>query len=193
MTDLTPHLPSTVLDTLRAIVRTATRLVDARYGALGVRGHDRQLVEFIFQGIDDTTPIHIGRSPEGQGVLGLLFLHPEPIRLDDLSKHPASVGFPTHHPPMGSFLGVPVRIGEEIFGNLYLTEKAGGQPFTDDDEAIVLALAAAAGIAIENARLYESARTRQAWIEATRDIATEFLAGTAPDWCSRRWSRAPAR
>ncbi|MGK8490602.1 sensor histidine kinase [Nocardia asiatica] len=181
MTDVTPALTSTVLDTLRALVRAATRLVDARYGALGVRGHDHELVEFIFHGVDDTMPAHIGRSPEGHGVLGLLFLRPEPIRLDDLSKHPSSVGFPPDHPPMGSFLGVPVRIGEEIFGNLYLTEKAGGQPFTDDDEAVVLALAAAAGIAIENARLYESARTRQAWIEATRDIATEFLAGTAPD------------
>ncbi|NQE68717.1 sensor histidine kinase [Nocardia gamkensis] len=181
MTELTPHLSSTVLDTLRALVRTATRLVDARYGALGVRGHGDRLVEFIFQGVDDLTPAHIGRAPRGQGVLGLLLAHPRPIRLDDLSEHSASVGFPPGHPPMGSFLGVPVRVGEEIFGNLYLTEKAGGQPFTDDDEAVVLALAAAAGIAIENARLYESARTRQAWIEATRDIATEFLAGTAPD------------
>ncbi|MBF6299967.1 GAF domain-containing protein [Nocardia amamiensis] len=181
MTDVTPSLPATVLDTLRAIVRTAARLVDARYGALGVRGHDRQLVEFIHEGIDDATRAEIGRLPEGHGMLGLLFLQPEPIRLADLSKHPAAVGFPPRHPPMGSFLGVPVRIGEEIFGNLYLTEKAGGQLFTDDDESIVLALAAAAGIAIENARLYESARTRQAWITATRDIATEFLAGTTPD------------
>ncbi len=181
MTHLIPPLPSTVLDTLRALLRTATRLVDARYGALGVRGHDERPVEFLFEGVDDTTHTHIGRSPAGQGVLGLLLAHPRPIRLDDLSEHPASVGFPADHPAMGSFLGVPVRIGEEIFGNLYLTEKTGGQPFTEDDEAIVLALAAAAGIAIENARLYESARTRQAWIEATRDIATEFLAGTAPD------------
>ncbi|WP_330231849.1 GAF domain-containing protein [Nocardia sp. NBC_00508] len=181
MTDVTPSLSATVLDTLRAIVRTAARLVDARYAALGVRGHDRQLAEFIHEGIDNATRADIGRLPEGHGVLGLLFVQPEPIRLDDLSKHPASVGFPRHHPPMGSFLGVPVRIGEEIFGNLYLTEKAGGRPFTDDDESIVLALAAAAGIAIENARLYESARTRQAWITATRDIATEFLAGTTPD------------
>ncbi|MEU6830664.1 GAF domain-containing protein [Nocardia beijingensis] len=181
MTVTTQRLPSTVLDTLRALLRTATRLVAARYGALGIRGHDDRLGDFIFHGVDDAMPAHIGRSPEGHGVPGLLLAHPHPIRLDDLSEHPASVGFPTDHPPMGSFLGVPVRVGEEIFGNLYLTEKAGGQPFTEDDEAIVLAMAAAAGIAIENARLYESARTRQAWIEATRDIATEFLAGTAPD------------
>ncbi|MER7451468.1 GAF domain-containing protein [Nocardia beijingensis] len=181
MTTLASHVPSTVLDTLRALLRTATRLVAARYGALGIRGHDDRPVEFLFQGVDDAMPAHIGRSPEGHGVLGLLLAHPHPIRLDDLSEHPAAVGFPAGHPPMGSFLGVPVRVGEEIFGNLYLTEKAGGQPFTEDDEAIVLAMAAAAGIAIENARLYESARTRQAWIEATRDIATEFLAGTAPD------------
>ncbi|MGW5379366.1 GAF domain-containing protein [Nocardia sp. NPDC003999] len=181
MTILTQHLPSTVLDTLRALLRTATRSVAARYGALGIRGHDDRLVEFIFHGVDDATAAHIGRSPEGHGVLGLLPAHPHPIRLDDLSEHPAAVGFPPGHPPMGSFLGVPVRVGEEIFGNLYLTEKAGGQSFTEDDEAIVLAMAAASGIAIENAKLYESARTRQAWIEATRDIATEFLAGTAPD------------
>ncbi|WP_024805055.1 GAF domain-containing protein [Nocardia sp. BMG51109] len=168
-------------ETLRTIVHTATSLVDARYGALGVRGHEEQLSQFIYEGIDEPTRELIGHLPEGHGVLGLLFSQPKPIRLDNLADHPSSVGFPANHPPMGTFLGVPVRIRDAIFGNLYLTEKSGGHPFTEDDELIVQALAAAAGIAIENARLYESARARQAWIEATRDLTTEFLAGTDPD------------
>ncbi|MGY4102632.1 sensor histidine kinase [Nocardia sp. R16R-3T] len=168
-------------ETLRAIVHTATSLVDARYGALAVRGHDQQVIQFLDEGMDDAIRERIGRPPAGHGVLGEVFTQPRPLRLDELSKHPASVGFPEHHPPMHTFLGVPVRIRDEIFGSLYLTEKANGQPFTEDDDVLVQALAAAAGIAVDNARLYESARTRQAWIEATRDIATEFLAGTEPD------------
>ncbi|WP_040815888.1 GAF domain-containing sensor histidine kinase [Nocardia concava] len=166
--------------TLRTIVHTAISLVDARYGALGVRGEDG-LEQFIYEGIDEETRARIGDLPEGRGVLGLLISQPKPIRMENLADHPASVGFPEHHPPMRTFLGVPVRIRDEIFGNLYLTEKSGGQLFTEDDEVIVQALAAAAGTAIDNARLYQSSRTRQAWIEATRDIATEFLAGTDPD------------
>ncbi|WP_067697487.1 sensor histidine kinase [Nocardia jejuensis] len=167
--------------TLRTIVRVATGLVDARYGALGVRGHEEQLSQFIYHGIDEQTRVLIGDLPEGHGVLGLLLARPEPVRLDDLTRHPDAVGFPPHHPPMHTFLGVPVRIRGEVFGNLYLTEKSGGHPFTEDDEVLLQALAAAAGIAVDNARLYESARTRQAWIEATRDIATEFLADTDPN------------
>ncbi|MEU0542034.1 GAF domain-containing sensor histidine kinase [Nocardia sp. NPDC005978] len=167
--------------TLRTIVRAATSLVDARYGALGVRGHDQQFNQFIYHGIDDQTRMLIGDLPEGHGVLGLVLSKAQPVRLDDLTRHPASVGFPPQHPPMHTFLGVPVRIRGELFGNLYLTEKSGGHPFTEDDEVLMQALAAAAGIAVDNARLYESARTRQAWIEATRDIATEFLADTDPN------------
>ncbi|MEU6562734.1 sensor histidine kinase [Nocardia nova] len=165
-------------ETLRTIVHAAITLVDARYGALGVRGYDEHLTQFIYEGIDEPTRALIGDLPEGRGVLGLLFNQPKPIRLTDLAQHPSSVGFPAHHPPMRTFLGVPVRIRHEIFGNLYLTEKADGQCFTEDDELIVQALAAAAGIAIENARLYESGRNRQAWVEATRDLTTEFLAAT---------------
>ncbi|BAW07698.1 sensor histidine kinase [Nocardia seriolae] len=167
--------------TLSTIVRTAISLVEARYGALGVRGVDAHLTQFIHEGIDDETAARIGDLPEGRGVLGLLFTQPQPIRLDDLADHPDSVGFPANHPPMHTFLGVPVRLRDDIYGNLYLTEKKNGLPFTEDDEVIVQALAAAAGIAIDNARLYESARARQAWIEATRDIATGFLAGANPD------------
>lgn len=166
--------------TLRAIVHTAAELVDARYGALGVRGYDHRLVEFVYEGIDEETRHLIGSLPEGRGVLGALIEEPKPIRLDDISRHPASVGFPLHHPPMRTFLGVPVRIRDEVFGNLYLTEKADGQPFSDDDEVLVQALAAAAGIAVDNARLFEESRTREAWIEATRDIGTQMLASADP-------------
>lgn len=166
--------------TLRAIVHTAAELVDARYGALGVRGYDHRLVEFVYEGIDEETRHLIGSLPEGRGVLGALIEEPKPIRLDDISRHPASVGFPLHHPPMRTFLGVPVRIRDEVFGNLYLTEKADGQPFSDDDEVLVQALAAAAGIAVDNARLFEESRTREAWVEATRDIGTQMLAGADP-------------
>jgi signal transduction histidine kinase len=166
--------------TLRTIVHTAIDLVDARYGALGVRGSGHDLVAFIYEGIDEKERERIGHLPEGRGVLGVLIDDPKPIRLDDIAQHPASVGFPPNHPPMRAFLGVPVRIRDEVFGNLYLTEKANGQPFSEDDEVLVKALAAAAGIAIENARLYEQSRARQSWIEATRDIATELLSGADP-------------
>ncbi|MCX2931308.1 GAF domain-containing sensor histidine kinase [Mycobacterium sp. CVI_P3] len=166
--------------TLRTIVHTAIDLVDARYGALGVRGQDHELVEFIYEGIDPETRDQIGPLPEGRGVLGHLIDEPKPIRLENILQHPASVGFPPNHPPMRTFLGVPVRIRNEVYGNLYLTEKADGQPFSEDDEVLVEALAAAAGIAIDNARLYAQSRARQSWIEATRDIGTELLGGGDP-------------
>ncbi|MCB0939624.1 MAG: GAF domain-containing protein [Mycobacterium sp.] len=166
--------------TLKTIVHTAIDLVGAKYGALGVRGHDHELVEFIYEGIDAETRERIGPLPEGRGVLGHLIDEPKPIRLDNIMQHPSSVGFPANHPPMRTFLGVPVRIRDEVYGNLYLTEKADSQPFSEDDEVLVEALAAAAGIAIDNARLYEQSRVRQSWIEATRDIGTELLGGTDP-------------
>lgn len=166
--------------TLRTIVHTAIELIDAQYGALGVRGHGHELVEFVYEGIDDATRAKIGPLPQGLGVLGVLIDQPMPIRLDNIDDHPASVGFPRNHPPMRTFLGVPIRIRDEVYGNLYLTEKRTGQPFSEDDEVLALALAAAAGIAIDNARLYEQSRARQSWIEATRDIGTELLSGTDP-------------
>ena len=166
--------------TLQTITRTATKLVDARYGALGIRGEGSQIVDFVLEGMGEPELTAIGRVPQGIGVLGLLLDDPRSIRLDEISKHPSSVGFPPNHPPMHTFLGVPIRIREEIYGNLYLTEKAGGRPFSEDDEVLVEALAAAAGIAIDNARLYEQSRAQQAWIEATRDIATQMLAGDEP-------------
>ncbi len=166
--------------TLRTIVHTAIELIDARYGALGVRGHDHELVEFIYEGIDEATRKQIGHLPQGRGVLGVLIEEPTPIRVRNIHDHPASVGFPPNHPPMKTFLGVPVRIRDEVYGNLYLTDKAGGKPFSDDDEVLAQALAAAAGIAIDNARLYDQVRARQAWVQATRDIATNLLSGGEP-------------
>ena len=173
-------------ETLRTIAHTAIELVDARYGALGVlgddrvRGDDHELFAFVYEGIDAHTREMIGPLPAGRGVLGVLIDDPQPIRLDDIAQHPASVGFPPHHPPMRTFLGVPVRVRGEVFGNLYLTEKQNGQPFSDDDEVLVKALAAAAGIAIDNARLYERSQASQSWIAATRDIGTQLLAATDP-------------
>jgi two-component system sensor histidine kinase DevS len=166
--------------TLRSIVHSATNLVDARYGALEVHDRDNRVLHFVHEGIDEETVRRIGRLPQGLGVIGLLIDEPKPLRLDDISQHPASVGFPPHHPPMRTFLGVPVRVREESFGTLYLADKTNGQPFSEDDEVLVQALAAAAGIAIANARLYEQAKARQSWIEATRDIATELLSGAEP-------------
>ncbi|MFF3567739.1 GAF domain-containing sensor histidine kinase [Nocardia jiangxiensis] len=164
-------------ETLHTVVDTARTLVGARYGALGVRGQGHELTQFIYQGIDDAQRALIGDLPQGRGVLGVLIDEPKPIRLDCISDHPSSVGFPPNHPPMNSFLGVPIRIRDEVFGNLYLTEKLNAQPFTEDDEIVMQALAASAGVAISNAHLYESARRRHAWISATRDLTAEFLAG----------------
>ncbi|WP_313673629.1 GAF domain-containing protein [Mycolicibacterium sp.] len=172
--------------TLKTIVKSATKLVDARYGALGIRGEGHQIVDFVLEGMGEADFEVIGRAPQGIGVLGVLLDDPKSIRLDEISNHPASVGFPPNHPPMHTFLGVPVRIRDEIYGNLYLTEKANGEPFTDDDEVLVEALAAAAGIAIDNARLYRQAQSRRAWIESTRDVATQLLAGDEPTDVLRR-------
>ncbi|MQA07674.1 MAG: GAF domain-containing protein [Pseudonocardiaceae bacterium] len=167
--------------TLRRIVHAATELVDAQYGALGVFADDGSLAEFIYVGIDDETRNQIGHLPEGRGLLGLVIDEAKPLRLEDLSTHPASAGFPENHPPMRSFLGVPVRVRDDVFGNLYLTQKKNGVQFTEDDEVVVHALAAAAGIAIENAHLYEQARRREQLLEATGEITTELLAGTDPE------------
>jgi len=140
---------------LKLIAETATELVDARYSALGVLDESRtRLAQFITVGIDDEAKAAIGHLPEGHGILGLLIVDPKPIRLPDLREHPDSYGFPPNHPPMRSFLGVPVRVRDLVFGNLYLCDKEGVDVFSDIDEEMVVALAAAAGIAIENARLH---------------------------------------
>lgn len=157
---------------LARIVSTASRLADAQYAALGVLGdgEGKPLRTFIYNGISEEEAVEIGELPSGHGLLGQIIDRPEPLRLHDIAEHPASYGFPPNHPPMHSFLGVPVRIRDKVFGNLYLTEKRDGFDFTAADEEIVIALAAAAGVAIENARLYEEATAREAWLRATAEI-----------------------
>jgi signal transduction histidine kinase len=140
---------------LRSIVESATTLVGARYGALGVIGPDGSLTEFVHTGLSDTEIAAIGHLPEGRGILGRLIHVPEPLRLDDLTRHPDAAGFPPGHPEMRSFLGVPIRVRGSVFGNLYLCEKQGAPGFTAEDESLAVALAAAAAVAVENARLHE--------------------------------------
>ena len=168
--------------TLHDIVLAAVRHVDARYGALGVLTPDgRRLDRFVIVGMDEEDRARIGRLPHGHGILGLLVADPSVLRLDDLGRHPASLGFPAGHPMMRSFLGVPVRVGEAVFGNLYLTEKRTGGPFTPADTEVARALAAVAGVAIENARLAERAETRRKWGQAATEMATALLSGADPD------------
>jgi two-component system, NarL family, sensor histidine kinase DevS len=162
---------------LRKIIEAAVPLVQARYGALGVIGDDGRLAEFIPVGLDEAQIAAIDHWPEGQGLLGTLIRDPRPLRLADLSGHPESHGFPPGHPAMRSFLGVPIRIRDEIYGILYLTEKGGGGQFDEEDETLVVALAAAAGVAIDNARLYEEARRQERWLRATTEITRELLSG----------------
>ncbi|MBW1596425.1 GAF domain-containing protein [Streptomyces sp. JJ38] len=162
---------------LRRIVEAATVLVDAEYGALGVIGDDGMLARFVPVGISEEQYAEIGHLPTGHGLLGELIRHPRPLRLADLSAHPASRGFPAGHPPMHTFLGVPVRVRDEVFGNLYLTEKRGGRAFDAEDESVLSTLAVAAGVAIENARLYEQARNRQRWLEANAEVTASLLSG----------------
>jgi signal transduction histidine kinase len=166
--------------TLARLVETAVGLVDATYGALGVIGDDRRLAEFIPVGLTQEEIGRIHHWPEGRGLLGLLIDDPRPLRLADISRHPASSGFPAGHPPMHGFLGVPVRVRDVVFGNLYLTGKRGGEEFTEDDEAVLVALGAAAGVAVENARLYEAARRQQRWIQASAEVTTRLLSGSEP-------------
>lgn len=171
---------STGLDeeaTLRQIVRAATDLTGARYGALGVLDNGR-VGTFLHVGIDEAAAQKIGAAPTGRGVLGALDDHDGPLRLSDLSRHPAAVGFPPHHPAMRTLLGVPIQARGESLGRLYLSGKQGGAEFSPDDEVVVQVLAAAAGIAIHNDRLYAAARDRQAWLAAIGEVTAELLGGT---------------
>jgi signal transduction histidine kinase len=155
---------------LSRIVEAAITLTGARYGALGVVGPENYLVEFVTIGLSDEQRQQIGDLPHGRGILGLLITDPHPIRLKTLADHPSSYGFPPNHPPMGSFLGVPVRIRGTVFGNLYLTEKSGGGEFTDTDEQLCVALAGVVGVVIENARAYGLSERRRAWLEAAATL-----------------------
>ncbi|HEX7307928.1 MAG TPA: GAF domain-containing protein [Lentzea sp.] len=171
--------------TLQRIVQAAVDLVGARYGALGVLGTRDDLAGFLHVGVDQVTRAKMGHLPEGKGLLGLLIKDPTPLRLSDLARHEMSVGFPPNHPPMHSFLGVPVRVRDEVFGNLYMTEKIDAAEFTADDEAVLQALAAAAGIAIENARLFERSRLRERWLEAIGEVNSELLGGASGEYALR--------
>lgn len=181
---------------LEQVVQAACTLVDARYGALGVVSSGGKLLEnFITVGMTQEQIDRIGPLPVGHGVLGLLIRDPKPIRMHDLGKHPDSYGFPPNHPPMQSFLGVPIRVSGKVIGNLYLTEKRGGGDFTQEDEELVVALAAAAGVAVNNARLFTDSERREQWLEASMAVgaaissrspeAAEIIARNAlavPDW-----------
>lgn len=166
---------------LRRIVEAACELLEARYGALGVLSPDGHgLEQFIHVGIDDAVVERIGDLPQGKGVLGALIEDPAPIRLHELSDDLRSVGFPANHPPMHTFLGVPITIRGEVFGNLYLTEKVSGD-FTAQDVELASALAATAAVAIENARLFEDARRRQEWLSASTNVAVEIATATGEE------------
>jgi signal transduction histidine kinase len=151
---------------LRSVVEAARELTSAEYAALGVLDRDRtELERFIYLGIDDETKRAIGSLPRGRGVLGELIREPMPLRLRDVNEHPHAYGFPPGHPPMHSFLGVPITVRGETYGNLYMTEKRGGAEFDEEDEAAAKILAIWAGIAIENARLYTTLSEREAEVE----------------------------
>jgi signal transduction histidine kinase len=164
---------------LQRLVETAAELTGARYAALGVIDLTGQGLErFIVTGIDPETQAAIGDLPRGRGILGVLIREAKPLRLRDLSDHPSSVGFPEHHPPMRSFLGVPILLRGVAYGNLYLTEKAGGADFTEEDEELTLLLAAQAAVAVENARLYEAATRWSRQLESLDEVSLALASET---------------
>ncbi|HEY5116178.1 MAG TPA: GAF domain-containing protein [Nakamurella sp.] len=168
--------------TLQRIVDAAAELSGAKYAALGVLDEgvpDRRVREFVTHGVSADERLRIGAPPTGHGILGVLIDDPKPLRVDNLADHPLSYGFPANHPPMATFLGAPIRIGNRVFGNLYLTERIGGGPFTEQDTELVVALAAAAGVIIENARLYERMSRHRQWLEAAASVSA-ILLGTEP-------------
>jgi signal transduction histidine kinase len=170
-----PHL-------LQRIVEEARTLIGARYAALGVLGDDHTLTQFVHTGMAPDTVERIGQLPTGRrGLLGHLITDPRPLRLEHLGSHESSVGFPPGHPPMGSFLGVPVQIRGQAFGNLYLTEKVHGAVFTAEDEELALSLAAAAAAAIDNARLFVMVSQREHWLAASRSVTNALLDVTDRD------------
>ncbi|MDH6217958.1 GAF domain-containing sensor histidine kinase [Streptomyces pseudovenezuelae] len=165
---------------LHGIVEAAAVLVDAEYAALGVIGPDgKWLSAFHTVGVTEEQIAGIGPYPQGYGILGELIRRPEPLRLVKISEHPASYGFPPNHPPMNTFLGVPIRVRDQIYGNLYLTEKRGGAQFDDEDESVLSTLAVAAGVAIDNARLYEESRLRERWLRANAEITHNLMSGVS--------------
>ena len=161
--------------TLQQIVEAAAGLVDTRYAALAVLGRVWQVDRAVYTGVDETTAALIGPPPSGRGGLGVIIQQGQPQRMDDDAAHPAYTGFPAHHPPMSSSLGVPILVRGRPLGRLYVTEKNGGHGFTADDQSLVHALAATAGVAVDNARLYGLAERRQRWLLATTKVAADLL------------------
>ncbi|WP_323102118.1 GAF domain-containing protein [Intrasporangium sp. YIM S08009] len=169
-------------EVLQRIVRSACALVNARYGALGVLGPDGEhLMQFITHGVTAEQRARIGDPPSGHGILGLLIRDPRPQRLTDISAHPDSRGFPPGHPSMTSFLGAPIRIRDEVFGNLYLAERQGQEEFSESDEALLVALAGAAGFAIDNARLYAHSQQQRLWAQSVNELTQSLLEGHDED------------
>ncbi|MEE3850632.1 GAF domain-containing sensor histidine kinase [Gordonia sp. LSe1-13] len=164
---------------LQRIVEVASQVADARYAALGVRGPDGGLSQFVYTGISPTQRARMDHLPVGHGVLGLLIDEPQVLRIPALAEHPSSVGFPPGHPPMTTFLGAPIIIRGSVFGSIYLTEKQSADQFSEVDETFVAILAVAAGIAVDNARLFERARTRHRWMQVIARRGSEPLAGIA--------------
>ena len=172
---------------LNRIVESACRITQAKYGALGVLdGSSRELADFVTFGLSEAEHRAIGALPRGRGILGLLIESPEAVRLPHLAEHPKSFGFPPNHPPMNSFLGVPVRVRGTVFGNLYLTEKQGGSGFTAHDETLVQVFATAAGFVIENARAYAQSERRRRWLEASVHIAEALQPPVEPEMALRQ-------
>ena len=164
-------------EVLHRIVELAIRLTGARYGALGILGEGERIVEFVTEGVTDEERRAIGHPPTGGGILGVLIADAEPLRLPSIQEDPRSVGFPPNHPQMRSFLGAPVKARGEVFGNIYLTEKRGAEEFTAEDEQTLVVLAAQAGVAVANARLYEETERRGRWLQASHEVLTAILGG----------------
>ena len=163
---------------LRTIVEAAVELVGATYGALGVIGEDGGLEQFIHVGMPEDAVERIGHLPEGHGLLGALIDDPRPIRIASIADDPRSAGFPQGHPPMTAFLGVPITVRDAVYGNLYLTDPVAGA-FDVDDEQLIRSLAATAGFAIDNARLFAESGARQAWSSAAAELTSALLSGDA--------------
>jgi signal transduction histidine kinase len=178
--DATSCVPadSTLPDVLRRIVASACELTDARHGAIGVLDPEGELSDLVTMGADREL---IGKLPAGQGILGLLIHDPRPLRLADLRSHPGSSGFPPWHPPMRSFLGVPIRARKTVLGSFYVADKRHAAEFTPHDEELLAVLAAAACAAIGNAILFKEMRLREDWLEAAHQVTSALLDGGAPN------------
>ena len=164
---------------LQRIVELAAELTGARYGALGVLGDNGRIREFVTEGVTPEERSAIGDPPSGHGILGILIEEGRPIRIDDVGEDPRSWGFPPNHPEMHSFLGAPVVARGRVFGNIYLTEKQGAEAFAEEDERAIIVLASQAGVAVENARLYDQMRRRERWLDAARGISMAILSGAS--------------